>query len=175
MDFSSYKDAPHVRVNLVQGPNGALTDSDGSSRGISNPLDKELLLALRGFCDVLVTDGETARREQYKVPLNADLAVITRIGYTPAAGTSKHRYVRLTADLSESVAELRRGGYEHLLLEVGPGLLREHWVSIDELCLTNTGNSSPDLASLGIAQATLVSEEINGDTRFTRWTQIQGI
>lgn len=175
MDFSSYKDAPHVRVNLVQGLGGALTDSSGSSRGISNSLDRELLLALRGFCDVVVTDGETARRENYKVPLNADLAVITRIGYSPAAGSSKHKHVNLSADLSESIAKLRRAGYAHLLLEVGPGLLRNHWVSIDELCLTNTAYSSPDLATLGIAKATLVSEEINGDTRFTRWTEIQGI
>jgi hypothetical protein len=56
---------------------GAHFGSDGTSKSISNNLDLALLMALRSKCSVIVTTGETARKEGYKSSRFAPLAFIT--------------------------------------------------------------------------------------------------
>ena len=170
-----YLAVPLVRANLVQGVSGVFVDDSGSSRGISNALDLERLLALRALSDVVVTDGETARKEQYKVPRVADLAVITRDGYTPRDSDSTHNYLEVRMDPVDAVRSLIDSGYKRILLEVGPTLLRSLVEAgmVDQICLTNTGGSRADLSGLGARLARQIYAESSEDTTFTVWDEIQ--
>jgi len=170
-----YLTAPKTRANLVQGLDGSFVDSLGSSRGISNALDRELLLEVRLVADVVVTDGETARREGYRVPKSCDLAVITRTGYAPVPGLSKKHYVELRTSPAEAIRELLKSGYQKILIECGPSLVAEMISAglIDQLCLTNTSRSKADLSALGISAARLDWSRKESDTTFTVWSQIQ--
>ena len=173
----AYLDVPPIRANFVQGANGRLADEAGSSRGISNPTDLQRLLELRVLSDILVTDGKTARLEQYKIPKSTDLAVITRRGYTPRASVSSHRYLELRQSPEAAIGHLIELGYQRILLELGPKVFAEivkAGIPV-ELCLTNTGGSDPQLDKLGIGSAELVFQETHGDTRFTIWRQIQSL
>ena len=170
-----YLNPPSVRANVVQGPRGVFEDGTGSSRGISNEQDRSRLLELRKLCDVVVTDGKTARTENYRVPKVCDLAVITRSGFTPADSKSDRKYIELRSSPALAVQTLKASGYERILLEVGPSLIRELIAAdaIDQLCLTNTANSEANLGALGIAAATLLHQETDGDTTFTVWSEIR--
>lgn len=172
---AAYQNPPIVRANLVQGKEGEYWDADGSSRGISNHLDRDRLLALRELADVVVTDGKTARLERYRVPKGCDLAVITRTGYTPAAGNSTQRYLELRTDPIGAIELLKQDGYQRILLEVGPSLVKKLLASnlLDQLCLTNTQFSKARLETLNISHAELEFEEVIEDTTFTVWSQIQ--
>lgn len=172
-----YLSPPSVRANLVQGPNGVFEDGSGSSRGISNEQDRIRLLELRKLCDVVVTDGETARTENYRVPKACDLAVITRSGFTPAESGSDRKYLELRSSPALAIQTLKDSGYERILLEVGPSLIRELIAAdvIEQLCLTNTRNSEANLSALGVAGAALVHQENDGDTTFTVWGEIRAV
>jgi riboflavin biosynthesis pyrimidine reductase len=173
----AYLKIPLVRANLVQGKASTFVDAAGSSRGISNSIDRDRLLALRELADVVVTDGETARLEKYRVPLACDLAVITRIGFRPTPGKSEHLYIELNKSPQEALADLVSRGYERILLEAGPTVVRSLIAAdlIDELCLTNTQGSAPNLLSLGIENAKLLFSQEIGDTSFSVWSEIQGV
>jgi riboflavin biosynthesis pyrimidine reductase len=173
---AAYLEVPSVRANLVQGPAGITKDSNGSSRGISNATDLARLLELRQLADVVLTDGQTARLEAYKVPKSCDLAVFTKTGFTPASNTSSHKYLELRMSPVDAVRELLRLGYKRILLECGPGSLRQIIDAdlLDQLCLTNTGGSEASLESLGIASAVELFSQTLDDTAFGIWAQIQG-
>jgi riboflavin biosynthesis pyrimidine reductase len=172
---AAYTNPPRVRANLVQGANSLFVDSNNSSRGISNEIDRERLLELRRLADIVVTDGETARLEQYRIPMTCDLAVITRGGYTPAPGKSTHSYLEVRESPTAAIERLISLGYRSILLEVGPRLIRQLVANglLDELCLTNTAFSKPQLTDLGIARAVEEYRQTSGDTTFTLWREIQ--
>ena len=175
LDLSKYAALDGVRVNLVQGPGGVIADETGSSRGISNSDDRKLLLHLRTLADVVLTDGETARLERYKIPKTSDLAVFTRKGYVPEPGTSEHRLIEIADEsIAHAVDVLKTLGYQRILIEAGPNLLSDSWHAFDELCLSNTNGSTADLAKLGIAQAKQVATQSVNDATFTVWREIQG-
>jgi riboflavin biosynthesis pyrimidine reductase len=173
----AYLSPPPVRANLVQGLGGVFTDSQGSSRGISNQTDLARLLDLRALCDIVVTDGETARLEKYRIPLTCDLGVITRLGYSPEPSSSTKKYIELKTAPGNAVRELLGLGYKKVLLEVGPKIVAALIADglVDELCLTNTQGSKPNLSKIGVANAQLVFQELQEDTGFTIWSQIQGV
>ncbi|MFM2024184.1 MAG: hypothetical protein RLZZ56_197 [Actinomycetota bacterium] len=158
---------------MVVSPEGSFVDSKGSSRGISNELDRSLIVHLRSLSDVYVTGGNTARNEAYKVKEKPVLAVITATDYelpgaimlTPPVGFSAYPWV---------IATLTSRGFERILLEVGPSLAKEFLAGdlVDEFCLT-LPSGTLELAekvledfhsSLNLSS----SEEIDG-TLFTRW------
>ena len=168
-----YQPLAGVRLNMVVSPEGSFVDSKGSSRGISNELDRSLIVHLRSLSDVYVTGGNTARNEAYKVKEKPALAVITATDYelpgaimlTPPAGVSAFPWV---------LATLTNRGFERILLEVGPSLAKEFLAGdlVDEFCLTLPSGT------LELAEKVLEdfhsslnlysSEEIDG-TLFTRW------
>lgn len=172
-----YLRPPLVRANLVQDGEQNFVDDSGSSRGISNELDRDRLLLLRALSDVVVTDGETARRENYRIPSTTDLAVITKLGYQPPASTSEHRYIELKLNPSEAIESLLKRGYQRILLEVGPNILLQLVQAklVDELCLTISGRGVPALKLLGIEAATLSYQEVVQDTTFTVWREIRAL
>jgi riboflavin biosynthesis pyrimidine reductase len=57
-------DGRHVRVNMVSSVDGAAV-VDGRVRALSGPADFQLLLLLRGLCDVLLVGAGTVRAEGY--------------------------------------------------------------------------------------------------------------
>lgn len=97
-----YSDAPDgVRVNMILSADGAAAFR-GAVRPLSNPCDQNLLLALRGYADVVLVGAGTARAERYgpvrlnpeqraerRERLGADtvppVAVVTRSGAVPAS------------------------------------------------------------------------------------------
>jgi riboflavin biosynthesis pyrimidine reductase len=170
-----YLNPPRTRANLVQARDGAFIDTNGSSRGISNERDRQLLLELRKLADVVVTDGETARLEDYRIPRDCDLAVITRKGFEPRTSASEKTYLELRKTPEASIRKLLLAGYRRILVECGPQLVAKMIAGqlIDQLCLTNTGGSKAQLSALGIANAQLQYELVDGDTTFSVWSQIQ--
>ncbi len=55
-----------LRANMIASVDGAATDARGSSRGLSGPADRRLLVTLQGVSDVILVGAATARREAYK-------------------------------------------------------------------------------------------------------------
>ncbi len=70
---------PWVMLCMVAGVDGS-TVVDHTSRGLSNAVDQELLLTLRGLADVVLVGASTARKEHYGPPRTPKLriAVISR-------------------------------------------------------------------------------------------------
>ena len=57
-----------LRANMVMSKDGHFVDENGSSRGLSNPLDLKVLLTLRALSDAILVGANTVRIEDYKVP-----------------------------------------------------------------------------------------------------------
>lgn len=90
-DLYAYPDpvppAGYVRANMVSTLDGSARDAEGSSRGISAPVDQAVLGVLRALADVVVVGAGTARSEGYE-PLPARPAFAQRrrtAGQAPAA------------------------------------------------------------------------------------------
>jgi riboflavin biosynthesis pyrimidine reductase len=158
---------------MVIGGAGETKDSNGSSRGISNELDRKLIGHLRGLSDVVVTGGATARAENYRKPNAADLAVISRqtasvegsITLTPPT------HVELGSWVLDHLLKL---GYSRVLLETGPSLSKTFLSAdlVDEFCLTVT-NGSKETARRFMdytgSKLELFDSIESGSTLFTIW------
>lgn len=166
--LESYPDVYGVRLNMVVSGNSGFIDETGSSRGISNELDRKLIGHLRRRSDVVVTGGNTARVEQYRVPSHCALAVISA-----TFEIDDSRYTRLESP-ETAIAKLNELGFERILLETGPTLSKYFLESgqVEEFCLTVTNGS------LEVAAKTLASFDVEFDlvstlalegTLFTRW------
>jgi riboflavin biosynthesis pyrimidine reductase len=166
--FDSYSDVFGVRLNMIVGANGEFVDDAGSSRGLSNELDRKLIGHLRRRSDVVATGGSTARAEQYRVPSHCSLAVISS-----SFELDDNRYIRLP-DPALAIETLRSQGFERILLETGPTLSRYFLESnqVDEFCLTAAGGNLEiavkTIASFNADLELLAAETIEG-TLFTRW------
>jgi riboflavin biosynthesis pyrimidine reductase len=68
------------RVNFAVDQDGASFGLTGDSAGVSTQLDRLLLGKLRSLADVIVTSGETARKERYKSSKHAPIAIFSRTG-----------------------------------------------------------------------------------------------
>jgi len=97
------------RLNFVTDINGLYRDSGGSSDGISNRLDRLLLGKFRSQSDIIVTTGETARRERLSSSKHAPIAVITKTadldGVPAIQGSQFFTPIILVPKGSESLAE----------------------------------------------------------------------
>ena len=166
--FDTYPDLEGVRLNMIVGPNGEFVDDAGSSRGLSNDLDRKLIGHLRRRSDVVVTGGNTARAERYRVPSHCALAVISS-----SFELTDERYIRLT-DPADVLETLRGRGFERILLETGPTLSRFFLESnqVDEFCLTVAGGdlevAAKTIASFNANLRLVAADSIDG-TLFTRW------
>lgn len=122
-----YRDAPNgVRVNMIMSLDGAAVFG-GLAGPLSNVSDHNLLLALRGYADVVLVGAGTVRAERYgPVRLSptqrADrrehfgitdvppIAVVTRTGQVPASLFAEPRQRPLlvtTAEVARTRPELR--------------------------------------------------------------------
>lgn len=166
--FDTYTDLDGVRLNMIVGANGEFVDVNGSSRGLSNELDRKLIGHLRRRSDVVVTGGNTARTEQYRVPSHCSLAVISN-SFT----LDEERFIRLT-DPETAIETLRADGFRRILLETGPALSKYFLESnqVDEFCLTVAGGET-SVAAQTVAsfrsKLTLTAAELYQGALFTRW------
>lgn len=64
-DLYAYPERPWVRANMVASLDGAATDGEGRSGGISSSVDKAVFRVLRGLADVVLVGAGTARAEGY--------------------------------------------------------------------------------------------------------------
>lgn len=69
--------ATWVRCNMVMSLDGVIAGPDGQSASIATPIDKQVFLALRRDCDVILVGAGTARTEGYR-PAAAPIALVTR-------------------------------------------------------------------------------------------------
>lgn len=122
-----YRDAPAgVRVNMILSLDGSAV-FEGLAGPLSNPTDHNLLLALRGYADIVLVGAGTARAERYgPVRLSPaqrakrrdrwgitdipPVAVVTRTGELPAslfAEPTQRPLLVTTAEVARTRPELR--------------------------------------------------------------------
>jgi len=166
--LDSYTDLDGVRLNMVVSGIGGFVDETGSSRGISNELDRKLIGHLRRRSDVVVTGGNTARVEQYRVPSHCALAVISN-SFT----IEDDRFISLDSP-ETAITKLRELGFSRILLETGPSLSKFFLErgDVDEFCLTVTSGdraiAAKTVAALNSNFHLFDATEIES-TLFTRW------
>jgi riboflavin biosynthesis pyrimidine reductase len=164
----SYGSWDGIRTNHVISSGGSFFDESGSSRGLSNREDLELLLALRKQSDLVIVDAATARNEQYKKFSSSRLAIVSATGdfqSIPAAsastgvtlfspndptrdGDSKLEHVAI--DPAEPFVALldwaKRMQMKTLLLEAGPTLTKVCFATTEvaQSAITITPRLSPE-------------------------------
>lgn len=145
--------SPSVRLVFAVSLNGAITDLDASSEGLSNRTDRAMLGVLLRRSDAVVVGAQTLRLERHPTRLDSRLAIVSASGdlegvrldpafvadrvsvYCPAAGAERARAtlpgaeVVALADASRGVAaaivgDLRAKGSADVLVEGGAEVAR---------------------------------------------------
>lgn len=154
-----------LRANMVSTVDGAAAGSDGRSGSINNEMDRQVFGLLRQLADVILVGAGTARAEGYR-PTDRPVVVISNSGRVPdtlregdpgqvilvtcatalglhdARETLGEEFVWVLGEDTVRLGELRprlsAQGFDHVLCEGGPGLLRDLLAAgaVDELCLT---------------------------------------
>ncbi len=143
---------PWFRVNMVSTLDGAVTGESGRSGAISNDVDQRVFDLLRELADVVVVGAGTARIERYR-PADRPIVVVSRSGRLPEKlrGSEPGRVILATCQHAPELDEARRllppgdllllgshrvdlgamrrrlaeRGFNHILCEGGPHLLRD--------------------------------------------------
>ncbi len=134
-----WPDGPWLRVNMIATVDGSAQGADGRSGTINNAVDKEYFHLLRRTADLIVVGAGTARAENYR-PAATPIAVVSGSGGTPPLLEGSARVLRggSADELRTMVAALYDEGFEHIVCEGGPKLLRGLLAAgvVDELCTT---------------------------------------
>ena len=138
LDLSDYRSLPGVRANFLCRTDGSYS-IDGSSRKLSNSLDRKLLVHLRGLTDAVVIGGNTCRAEGYAASSRFETYVFTKQPISLANGLHPLRF-----DDDGGLVSVFNGikdVHSRILLEAGPYLLTRclRLNLIDQLCLTING------------------------------------
>lgn len=141
--MTGYQRLAGVRLNMVVDESLRFTGSDHSSRSITNPTDKALLIHLRSISDLVITDAATAFAESYKqsklVPIDvwSESANFRGLDAIVQDATKKPMTFSRIDNPAEALGERSAGGAA-ILLETGPTLTRKiaELDLIDEVCLT---------------------------------------
>ncbi len=143
---------PWLRANMVSTIDGAATGESGRSGSINNEVDKRVFDTLRSLADAILVGAGTAEAEGYR-PADRPLVLISRSGRVPerlrdaepgrvllatcqaATGLDRAReqlgadQVLVMGGHRVDLAELKRRlvdrGWQHLLCEGGPHVLRD--------------------------------------------------
>jgi riboflavin biosynthesis pyrimidine reductase len=162
-----------VVANFITTGHGAYQDERGSSRGISNDIDRQVLVHLRAWANAVLVGGETARTENYKPDGRFETFVFTKRDLKLHDGLR-----RLSADsdteLRHAIKSIRtqHGG---LLVEAGPTLVSKLAALglIDIICLTVVepiGEPGDILESIfDIRDVELLSSQRLENTLLTIW------
>lgn len=121
--FEDLGDLGSITASLVVTANGSHISEAGTSRGIGNQSDLELLIWLRRRASAVLTSGLTARVENYRLPSNALLAILSRKGVPHLSGAGSERVLFLPQEVdgySASVRFLESLGHQRIHTEFGP-------------------------------------------------------
>lgn len=155
-----------VRANLVVARNGATTLA-GSSRALSNKLDRQRFHQLRANAEVILVGGNTFRSEPYN-GLAIPILVSTRFAGDQSPGVEFHNL-----SPSELVKEAR-SRFNSILIEGGLNFLFDliKFGEIDEIFLTR----SPKLGDADFLDEieltrnySLTKSEVLEDVTFEEW------
>ena len=114
-------DLGDITASLVVDDLGSATGPDGTSRGVGNQTDFELLVYLRRRSEVVLTSGLTALRENYKMPKAADLAILTsRSPEDFDIPSNQANLLFVSGGYIPSFQALRGLGYMRIHTEFGP-------------------------------------------------------
>ena len=166
-------EGPWLRANMVSTVDGASTGVTGTSRSINTEADRVVFDLLRDLSDAIVVGAGTLRTEQYR-PNPKPIVVVSRSGEVPAgmpgpgsgpvllatcsAADSLGHSTELLGgdnvmvlgshrvDLARMRAELVERGYQHLLSEGGPHLLRD---LLDQGCVDEVDTTTTPLVVCG--------------------------
>jgi riboflavin biosynthesis pyrimidine reductase len=152
--LGSYSMLAGIRLNMVIDRHLRTSGHSGTSRDISNSLDRELLVRLRKLSDIVITDAETAQVENYRPSAWAPIQVWSKTGQfgelvTVAASEEKQSLELVQVSNLEAQVTHTRQAFQSILLESGPTLSRElaKLGEIDELCLTVSEVDDADMAA----------------------------
>ncbi len=105
--------------------NGSAVGSDGTSSSLTSGRDRHLLRQIRAEAELVVTGGETVRKEGWHFPPHGELIVLSSSGTLPVESCPHLNRLTVVTDpdslnqvISESVAT-------RILCEGGPRLLRD--------------------------------------------------
>lgn len=164
---------------MVIDRDGKTIGQDGSSKSITTPNDRSLLLHLRSLSGLIITDAATARAENYRPSKFAPIQIWSKSGdfrcfeqRTAQGGLHELDLVQ-TPDLISAVSKARQQSH-HLLFETGKTLTSAlaKLALIDELCLTVVG---ADFEGRADQLAEQFAAELNlGHLKIALRTQLDG-
>ena len=155
-------------ATFVVDAEGNYIGPDGTAKSLGNPLDLQLLIALRTACDVIVTTGATARAEQYRATRLAPILFLTRnpdslIDLPAFESPGVHPNYLLDGEnhenvFSESNSFLENRGFKSFLYEGGAVSLRDLLAQIGEIRLVvNVANqAAPEQVDIHLVLKTLL-------------------
>ncbi len=122
---------PWVMLCMVSSLDGS-TVVDNTSRGLSNPLDQQLLLTLRTFAQVILVGAGTVREERYGPPRieGQRIAVVSRSGrldFDTPLFTSGRAVLVLPVDAPEVPVESVRAGVGEVDLAAALVEMHRRW------------------------------------------------
>ncbi len=139
----SYRAFSGVRLNMVIDRDLNTRGQNGSSRDISNDVDRQLLIHLRRLADVAITDAATADVEEYRPSKWVPIQIWSKSGNFRNRVSIQENQAQKSVELVHSAnleqqIEMTRAQFHHVLLETGPTLSSEiaKLGLIDEVCLT---------------------------------------
>ncbi len=107
-----------VTASLVCDEQGRTVSPLGSSKGLGNATDLELLIALRRQASVVLTSGATFRADEYRFPRSADLAVLSRHSVDIEVPASRKLHLSASG-FGEAIDELLNRQYGRIHVEYG--------------------------------------------------------
>ena len=179
-------------ATLVSNEDGLIVGQDGSSKGIGNQVDLQLLMALRSKADVICTTGRTARVESYKASRFAPLAFLTKsresLSEIPAViepGSHANIFIEPRAGIDPfnwANKELNNMGFTSILFEGGPSSLEDLWLVNLPIQLVFSIADCKDSENVDVLEILelalpwlkspeLVDDIVIGPNRVTRWVK----
>lgn len=111
-----------VTASLVVSKDGQTISEMGSSKGLGNETDLQLLKWFRARSQIVLTSGKTAFAEDYRYPSSAELAILSRSQrkYTSLENDlSRVRFLTDQASYVSAVQTLHSQGFERIHIEFG--------------------------------------------------------
>jgi len=80
LDWYAPHEPEYLRLNLVSTLDGRAAGADGTSESLTSRVDRMILGVIRQSADVVLVGAETVRREGYRRPRRAALAILSASG-----------------------------------------------------------------------------------------------
>lgn len=131
--------------------NGSATGDDGTSGSLTLGRDRQLLRQIRADADIVITGGETVRKEGWHFPPHGDLMVLSSSGQLPLESCPHPDRLTVVVDVTSLEQVISGSGAIRILCEGGPNLLFE---------LLSHGRINELFVSLRISTATFAIETL---------------